>query len=351
MRPDPTRRAMNPRIAVLAALFLLLAGCTGETTFTTGEDGALLDADGRQVDANGNPVLPPAQIPAPVWKVGQSWTYTWLMDGDPNPFDVQSVVAEASPAGYLLATPSLSIAAIHGAFTLPTLGTFSPTDLTASADGGTWPWYKFPLTENLTWRGSLSSKDGMGGTYQQAWDMLARNVTSRGADIEARVGGVLVAQYDFDNATGWFTEARFYSEAGDLQFHVKLATKAVGYTGTVLDATGDFLFQADFSGEPGVVNGDPAAQFAPHADHTHLLAFPYAYAAGGVSATTLVAPDGTAYPLHTDPTQAATGHGTGAFLVVPAVPGDWAFATVGAGAFAWGGGAQAYGVSVRALTV
>ncbi|MEA3189528.1 MAG: hypothetical protein QOD77_110 [Thermoplasmata archaeon] len=333
---------MDPKTASLAALALLLmAGCTGETG----------PATDTPLDSHGNPVPPPVQIPAPVWKVGQSWTYSWLIEGDPNPFDVQSVVAEATPAGYLLATPSLASAAIHGAFTLPTLGLFSPTDLTASADGGTWPWYRFPLSENLTWQASLSSKDGEGGTYQQTWAMAASNVTSRGADIVARVDGVVIAQYDFDNATGWFTEARFYSEEGDLQFHITLKEKAATFQGTLYDATGDFLFQADFAAEPGTFGGQPTAQFSPDADHTHILAFPYAYAAGGASASTLVAPNGTAYPLHTDPAQAVDGTGTGAFLVVPAAPGNWEFATVGAGAFAWGGGVQAFGISARVLTV
>lgn len=332
---------MNPKTATLGALLLLLlAGCTGETPVPTGP-----------VDAEGKPVAPPASIPAPVWKVGQSWTYDWFMGGSQAPLPIESVVAEATPAGYLLATPSLTIAAIHGAFTLPTLGQFSASDLTATADGGSWPWYKFPLTENLTWQSTLSSKDGMGGVYTQSWTLRATNVTADRADIQARVGEAVVAKYDFDNATGWFTEAFFYSEEGVQQFHVKLKNTGEGYTGSLLDATGDFLFQADFGATPGTFSGEPAARFAPAADHTHLLAFPYAYAAGGASSSSLVAPNGTAYPLHTDPAQAAGGQAIGAFLVVPSLAGDWNFATVGAGAFAWGGGAQAFGITVRTLTL
>lgn len=341
-------------LAVLLAASLALAGCSGGPAATTGPDGQAVDADGRPVDADGRPLPAPAHILAPQWQVGQAWTHAWSFGAsEGEDFVATSVVAAADATGYTVATPDRQAAAVHGAFVFPTLGTFARADLTATHDGGSWPWYRFPLTENLTWQAQVSSKDAQGGTFQQSWSLTARNVTAAHADIVARADGGVVARYDFDNATGWFRDARFYGPDGNQTFHLRLKEATTGFKGTVYDATGDLLLAADFQAVPGQgsVDGEPATTFQPAADHTDLLAFPYAFEAGGASATTLVAPNGTAYPLHTDPAQAGGASAIGAFLLIPSAPGTWTFGTAGAGAFAWGGGVMVYGVAIRALTV
>lgn len=361
----PDRPSSNPMLRpflTFAVMATLLSGCASSG------DPPAADPTGP-AGGNAPAALAAANGTAPAWKVGQWWDHKWFLGSTANEaFTVKTIVAEDKGASWVVATDNNVTSAIHSAFLFPTLGDFPKGEVTAVVGDFRWPWYQFPLSDNLTWRSEVSTRDGAGGVYSLplvSTATLATGIVTAagvvdGFAIEARTAGNdavpagrLFARYDYVPTVGWMSQATFYdvlSEEEAPQFILELSDSGMDYTGPFFESTSDVLsthFNVFVPTAPAPPN--PTSSFPMTSAHTHLFGFLFSFAAAGGHNSELVAPDGRHW------SSSAVSDGSSVFLTptssglifVPAAPGDWHVVTTGAGAFAAGGGIQAYGVTQR----
>ncbi|MEA3202708.1 MAG: hypothetical protein QOI63_374 [Thermoplasmata archaeon] len=334
---------------LLATLLLPLAGCLHKA-----DSGAL--APVAKV-AGGAPSSAMNATPAPAWTVGQSWSHKWTLVGDNLTFLVKTVVAEQADGGWTLATDNQTIAAFHGAFIFPTLGHFTP-GLVETAGPARFPWYHFPLAPNATWSDTAITFDGQATSSEVRGRVASvqQTGTSTVYHVEMTTQGRLVAAYDYDTATQWFDEARFYDDQGKVQFRVEMQETGRGFKGHLYDDTGVALLNhASMVGvDPGaptapMVQPNPAQDFTMAADQNRLLVFLVSFAFAGAHDSELVAPDGTRHGA-----QAVNGvlpgfdHNDSNLFLLPGQAGTWHVTTNGAGVVA-GGFVAAWGLHERAI--
>jgi hypothetical protein len=335
---------------LLAVLLLPLAGCVHKA------DTAVPDAGAASTGGlAGGAVQAVAAIAtaAPAWSLGQSWVHKWTVAAAGNiTFLVRTVVAEQADGGWTLATDNQTIAAFHGAFVFPTLGHFS-RDLLQTVGDTRFPWYHFPLRDNQTWTDSVVVFDG---TKDTTLDVQA-HVTSatHGASdiyrIELAAKGHVVAAYDYDSATQWFNEARFYDEAGGLQFRIEMQETGHGFKGRLFDDVGSLLLNHQDLVVPAaaIAQPTPPEEFAMAADQNRLLLFLISFAAGGGHDSEVVAPDGTRYGAQAFDAAVSPISNDSRLLLVPGQAGTWRSVAAGAGVFVAGGYIGAYGLRERAI--
>ena len=340
-------------LAALATRPALFAGCSDVPD--AGQLGDLAGAPTGQ-DAAGEAV---AQA-APTWRVGQWWDHHWYFGPqDSTGFVVRSIVVGNS-SGYRLATDEVIDAASHAAFYFHDLGTMGPDWVVRDFSGEfSFPWYSFPLSDGKTW---TAREENLGFDLQTlSQDLTLRATAINGTPgafaIEARSAEGLRGRWDYQPAIGWFSEYRAYDGGDDPEaYTIRMVDEAhgQGWTGTYQEATADFLLNTLTVLVPTAPSAPPPpSSFTLTAAHTHVLAIPYAFAAGGASGAELVAPD----QRHWEAYQVADAQGNvvqqamPGLVFEPAVAGDWRFATVGAAAFVAGGGCLAWGVTVTPGTL
>lgn len=346
---------MFARLAAVAGfLVMALAGCSD----APGTDSLLDDAPVTSANELGTTAL----AAAPQWAVGQSWDHHWYFGPqDTQGFVVKAIVVENSSAGYRLATDEPSDAASHASFYFHDQGLMSTADWTVrDADGAfAFPWYNFPLEDGKTWRGREENLDFNLERVSRDLTMTATaiNGTPGAFSVEARDGQGLRARYDYQPSIGWFSEYLAFDPAGNgTQWQVRMVNEGQGkgWTGTYYTAKADFLLNTITVVAPtSPAPPPPPSTFTITDAHTHVLAVPFVFAAAGASAAELTAPDGQHWEAYmvADQGGAALAAAQPNLVFVPAVAGDWHFATAGAGAFVAGGGCFAFGVTLASGTL
>lgn len=342
-------------LSVLAAFAVALAGCSG--------DAPPADADpatpGVQDDA-----AAPFRVAAPPWQVGDWWEHHWVFASDGGPdFTVKSIVTGNESGTYTFGTDNVDSAAQHAAFFFMELGTMGPDGVMRSGDYA-FPWYSFPLEDNKTWS---AAEVNIGDGFEQVTRQLtltARLMDSGSAPhfmVSGVVDGFTYVEYDYQPATGWFSEMRTYAPSGEggapeLVYTITETGNGRGYTGPVFHATGEMLVNLQPLFHPGSSDlPTSSAQFTT-GDATHVFALLFSFGAGGAHHTQMVAPNGTAWT--------ATGAGdpdggplplppnvpSGVQVLTPALAGGWRVDLAGGGVVA-GGGAFVWGATVTESTL
>lgn len=351
---------MRPAVPVLLLLTFALAGCAGGGGGGDGGAGANDPGGASPGGANGGNVTDPGA--APTWQVGQSWTHDWTI-GSSTQFQVESIVVDAGAGGYRLAAATDQDAANHAAFFFHTLGQMD-AGWTVHQGDYAYPWYSFPLTDGKTWTATESNLDFNLNDVQRELKMTARLVNGTGGVpthymVEQRTSdGGLRALYDYRPDLDWFSSYSLFDPAqpdSPPQLTLKTSAAKTGYKGDYFEATSDFLLNTFSIVSPAgaQASGDPYSSFTITADHTHVLAIVFAFAAAGASHAELVAPDGQHWEANhvADADGNTLGGNGGLQVLVPAVAGDWRFANGGASPFAAGSGCYAWGVTVTQGTL
>lgn len=344
--------ARRPHVLILSVL--LLAGCAG--------DPGTPDADPETPGVQGEPA-PAFTVTSPGWEVGEWWQHHWVFAGQGGPdFTVKTILAENASGTYTFGTDLEATAAQHGAFFFMDLGTLSP-DGTMTAGDYTFPWMQFPLTDNKTWKAQETNVGSAFDPVTRSLDFTARQMGT-GADahfvIEGRQDGDLYVRYDYQPDLHWFSEfTTFTVDANGTETPVYTITNeghGVGYAGTVFHATGNLLVNEQPLMHPGST-APPAdtVTFDLAADHTHVFAILFSFAAAGGHNTQLLAPDGQ----HWEAIGAGDADGnpvsppvvtSGLQLLEPAQAGTWRVNFGGAGVVA-GGGCFLWGVAITQSTL
>jgi hypothetical protein len=340
--------------AVAFLLLVALAGCSDAPKADDVADASPDATAGAQVASLGV---------APAWSVGESWDHhLYFGPQDTTGVLVRAIVVSNGTDGYRLATDEAIDAATHAAFYLHDQGVMSTSDWTVRDFGGSFsfPWYSFPMTDGKTWKGREENLDFNLARVSRDITMTAKavNGTAGAFTIEARDGDGLRARYDYQPSLGWFSEYTAFDPADPdpSHYNVRMLNEAhvKGWSGTYYTAQADFLLNTVTVVAPtSPTPPPPPASFTISEGHTEVLALPFVFAAGGASAAELVAPDGQHWDAYVvaDQDGASWASGSSNFVYVPAVPGEWRWATVGAGAFVAGGGCFAWGVTMASGTL
>ncbi|MES2154473.1 MAG: hypothetical protein V4510_04990 [bacterium] len=329
--------------ATLAFVALAFAGCSGSSTPTT---------DPFNLSRAGGPHGANVTVDALPWRVGESWDHHWFIGkNDTAGFVVRTVVAENRTTGVLVAAANATDAAFHGAFLFPTFGVFPRTNVAADVGTNHWPWYRFPLA-NATWTDTLVSRGGSGEAYTLPVTVVQKSTGHRSFAVEMRTAGKLVATYDYDAKTHWFSEMRVYDTAKDStpdQWVARIVSEAhaYDYTGPYFDDTGDVLLQFQNVQVPGVVP-TPSASFTMTADQNKLLMIRVTFAADGAQETTVLDPnmDPATKAIYHQEAYGASSQSVSTDLF-HGIPGTWQVVSTGGGV-ATGSIVFAYGIHERA---
>jgi hypothetical protein len=354
---------MIPRLLLAAALVAALAGCS-DAPAATGTDPAADAADAANGAGPGHSAdgMAHAEQAAPAWQVGQWWDHHWYFGPqDTQGFMVKAIVVGNDSAGWRLATDEAIDAASHAAFYFHDQGTMGP-DWSVRDFGGAFqfPWYSFPLHDGKTWTAHEENLDFNLQKLSQQLTLKATaiNGTPGAFSIEARAPDGLRALYDYQPSIGWFSEYRAYAGGATdpAQYNLRMVDEGHGrgYAGTVYTATADFLLDTASTVAPTAPAAPaPPASFTVTESHTDVLAIPFVFAAAGASTAELAAPDGRHWEAYqvTDHTGSVVQGQQPGIVFVPAAPGDWRFATAGAGAFVAGGGCFAWGITLTSATL
>lgn len=161
----------------------------------------------------------PTEVEAPVWSIGDWWTYDISGSGP-----VTWVVTEDLGSDWMVDVDDAAWAFDHAAFAqISTIGRVSKAHLDGSQEDGAVHFFDFPLAENKTW--SLTW-DGM------AWQARAVDVAGSTVEIRAENERGALRVYIFDAEKRWFRLISGYDENGTLQYEARLTRSGHDYDGT-----------------------------------------------------------------------------------------------------------------------
>lgn len=292
-------------LSVGIAVALLLAGCLAPNDAPTP---AKQICDNRTATCPA-PTLPPGSVKgpidpalnasfglAPVWNVGDWWTYR-VSNGD----TFQAVVASAG-SSYQLLTPNNRTALQEAIFDFSTLGNIG-TDLSGDQGGGRVKYFDFPLEQNKTW--SLT----VDGLQLRAKAVIDRNDWL----ITATDGNATQLVYRYSPVTKWFTSIEWKYQG----FSATLDRSGADYKGE--------LYRTTVEPKLTYTTGAPPPGSFSIASGTSAVAVRYDWTGdqGFAASARIVDPKNNANVPFPEVTCTAACQG-GGLAVYPGTPGTWA---------------------------
>lgn len=220
----------------LALLVLPLAGCVGGDGANDALSNATAPASPAASAMEG--IDPFAE--APVWSVGDHWTYATTGAGT---YDL--VVTEDLGNAWRIEATGEQVSFFDARTDVSTMGPQRKSDLAGSQNGTTVEFFRWPLT--------------VGATWSTTWDGVEREITVVSidggvAELEAREGDVVRVSYSYDARAGWFGHFTFHNDDGSVSFGSTLQSSGEGFTGEVLRWTLEEVAQ-----EAGTLGNQPTA--------------------------------------------------------------------------------------------
>lgn len=343
----------------LIACLLVTAGLTG---CIGGEDvdEAPPEADGeleatatdtRQADGlepAAEELDPEDRIEGPSWEVGQWFGYhVFFGVNDTEGRHYDTAVVDASGDSWLLAPADPELSKIEALEDLPFLGPFSKQDLSTTAGGDPFQWYDWPLFDGKTW---TDTTELFGEPLEVTFNVTyAEAISTSDGDhpgfeiIGTTSEGEPFLEYDYVPHIGWFAHLFLYQVDGEpdddppWEFHIMTMGAGMNWTGTAyVDEATVRLSHFNGMAPPFFVDPNPHSSFTISEEATHMVGFAWTSASGGVHDTALVDPEGniTHYDAVAPPFSFSFAS---AWILQPAVPGQWEIATAGAGQWSGGG--------------
>lgn len=337
------------RFFALVVAVLPLAGCveTPAAPAPLAADAPILTAeDGRDLRTQ---LQASDQVAAPQWRVGDWFGHhVFFGNDDSTGRHYSTMVVEDRGDEWVLATDDRQAAKEDAVFDIPILGPIQKADLSTTGLGADWKFYQFPLTHGSSWVHAFPTTEGGDSvpiTFTATYDPDIPTPDGERPGFEIRgtpEDGRLLFSYDYVPDIGWYAHFFLYDieteDPDDFFFHVSSMGHGSGWTGTYYTDAAKLLVES--FGGVAVDPNSPANSFAqpapperftmdPEADY--LFGFAFAFAFAGVVEMVLVDPDGNRHELRA---VGAPDGGADLEVDMPAVPGEWTAAAVGAGAVA-----------------
>jgi catechol 2,3-dioxygenase-like lactoylglutathione lyase family enzyme len=233
-------------LALLAALAVLLAGCSGSDPPASGADDAAQDGAGAHGEHDSA-----THILAPTWKVGDFWTLESPQQAS-GPFT--HVVSGESGDDWIVDTDSTDTAFFNARSDVSFLGKVRKSDLAGSQGSARVEFLRFPLQQNQSW---TTSWDG------EPMTVTVVDVKDGKATLQAqRADGTRYAEYTYDSKPAYFSHFAFYAPDGtQLGFEWTLRQAGSGFSSPLVRWTLVDLFStsgpipqgdsSSFNVEPG----------------------------------------------------------------------------------------------------
>lgn len=306
---------LSHRSIIAAWLGLALAGCIGagdplQVGVVDGNDSTFV-VESVAVNLT---ELAAAGLPVPEWRVGDAWT---VEQYGPSGDSSCQLVVTAADSNYMLRPTCETLAQADAAFDMSYVGPIGRDHLSGAQQGTPVRFFDFPLTDGKTW---TTKWDGIDVTLTATFVASLAAPGAGSAPGFAIVGttadGETYVTYDYAPALKWWTAIDFAEGYG-----TRVTKFEEGWTGTYKTATTNLAYES-----PGNGLLVPAT-FGVSEGQTSLLLILSGRLGGHSFAVNLVDPDGTTQY------QRVENAGEGGFFEVvtlPAIPGDWKLASVGA---------------------
>jgi hypothetical protein len=219
---------VRPPMLLLAAA--LLAGCAG------GGDAPAAAGGGPSGDAGAGPSdadAPPQDgtagaAAAPIWQVGQWWTWRLEASAAPEPMEATTVVLAADGASYSIGSPDAGAAAQAYPFHLVGLGPVARDTLAWQAHGVPVRFLRFPVVDGDSWTADFWGAPGATVTVRSA-TVAGPGGPEPGFRSEASyAGGGLFAAASWSPARGQFVQVQSYFGGPDPFATASLVAEGLG---------------------------------------------------------------------------------------------------------------------------
>lgn len=238
-------------LALAAVLALLLAGCSnggGKTgDAEDGGSGAAASTDGGL--AAGNATSDPAPVAAPVWQVGQSWTWTLSSGALDGEVSATTVVLAADGGTYDFGATNTQEAASLYPFHLVGVGAVDAGTLAWQAHGTPVQLLRFPLRHGDVFTADFWSAPGAQVTIEATTIEAPGGAQPGYRSTVAYSGGGTFLQADYAPALGQFTRVASHFGSETPFAEARLARAEGGATGTPFRVTDLARFTAS-AGDP-----------------------------------------------------------------------------------------------------
>lgn len=312
---------MRAAAALLALAALLLAGCAAEPPQLQGRLPGAPDAGpvagGNATDGGGfavpqNTSVDLLQLPAPVWVVGDSWS--WSIDAGQGGGPQQFVVYGDGGADYLLAStdPEDAVTTVFLGRSLP--GRVSKQFLSGYDNGVATRFLDFPLQTNKTWNLHVRGTDF---PVRANFTPTTEGGRGPGFNIEGKAAAGLGVKLQYSAAAKWMTRFQVTDAQGGNIFTRTLVNHRANYTGPYFTARVEDLYLAQ---KNGTVPAPPVDTFTQGRAYTQLR---MSFAVSGAGSADVRVLDPTGQPRFNY--TATSGGGAPQFQQadLPNAPGAW----------------------------
>jgi hypothetical protein len=194
-------------------LALVFAGCVDspeDSEDSTNGDGPAIAEDGS--------------VSAPEWNVGDHWEYRSLgAEGSGERFSL--VVSGEQGGDWLMETTDADVAYHHARFEISYMGEIRKADLAGSQAGNRVKFFDFPLEDGKSWT--------------TTWDGLSVRVTAEEVgegvfELTSMDGDRVHAAYTYDHEVGFFKQASWMGEGGDVMWGMELVGQGESFSGDLV---------------------------------------------------------------------------------------------------------------------
>lgn len=231
---------MRSTVLAFLVLLLALAGCVGSgpsATTSTLDSGKLAD-EATGIEVAQDVPLDAAEVPAPLWSVGDAWTGMSKNGEQTRPITLVVTMAEGD--FYTVETTDPKTAGWDAMFDVSYVGRIRARDLAGSQQDQPVQFYDFPLADGKSWT--------------TIWDGLEVALTAtksaRGFDIVGTVDGAEYVRLDYVHDLRWFSKLEFAEGYG-----ITLERVESGWTGEIVAASAKIVYE----GHPAAPVGSPGA--------------------------------------------------------------------------------------------
>lgn len=382
--------SIRPALVFVASsmVFAALAGCLGgasneaDAAADVPTQDSLLNPDLKGDDlaeevAQTLEITAESEVPAPLWTVGEYWTFDTVFSESLGGGSLTSsvVVAFADGDSYTLLSDSRDAAMFEAMFDLPFFGDFDKATLDTTFGGVPFKYYDWPLSEGKSWTAEFDPGFEAPEPYTFHAAFMPEIPTPAGALPGYDIHGIdpddfVAFQYDYVPALHWFNHVYWFNEEfpNDLSkadVHLMVTDHGFNWRGELITFAQELALEKFWAMDPTmqmqstpVTTEPPVETFTIAEGATDVGGLWFAGACDGATVLQLESPSGnkldvrkTVAPNPADGVPPVTCEFEFDFVDTPAEVGQWSARIVGVSPFFAGGFLQVFALTAQTITL